>query len=685
MIKHKIYGALMLGLIGLSLAGCSKKETVQSIGAEALEKLNDIQSINYSTKIDLELSSLVYGEKMKMTYTGDISTDRVLGTGEIHSFSDYSTQAFADRYSEQIESYVKAEGADYNQYATFDGNQFYKVKLTRNQDEDKVGPLGLVAYIIDESNTTDLTWDYIEGKKDNGYVITSIATGNYLKYIVDKTSMSGLIDFKNNLNDKVVAYTTLKLDKNKALKSIKLDFKDTGDVFPSILGGMDQDSVESTMTHFSVDISFNNFNSVSEITLPEGAVNAVETDNINNFSVQVTSNEKVESETYNTVRVGNLKFEVPSNWEELKSGIYKDMFSSGGHGTASKEYKHMYSTSVMKFTGGISLFDWEGKSSLGIVPDSTVNNTDATDTTETAQESEAVETEVANETSESGESTEDVAPIFEIEAKKYLDAKLEAVKTDYDSITLIDGEVPYIIGNKEADGNKSYAIYLTDGRDEFEILVTFDDSNLYKDYYTESLNHLLGSLKLLIDTEEDENYVKVEETAPEKPEISTENTLDNILGSQANPYKLNDVVSINIIDMSTGNIATENIKVSGVLKDKIIVGQKIKEHESKTKESLAEYTSIQLVQFSVSSSGYSYTEDNKLPFNLKADVLKDGKVVESITGTTPLGMTEMTLSENDKESDFIFAYDIDDISHSLVRITYADPDLGDTEVYIELN
>lgn len=672
-------------LICASLVGCSKKETVESIRNEMIEQINNIKSVNYSTDIDLELTSLVYGEKMKMMYKGTVSTDRLIDTGELHSFSDYSTQAFDDKYSEQIESYVKLEGNNYKQYSTFDGQQYYWLGSNRNQDEDKYGPLKLADYILDESKTTDLDWEYINGKKDDGYIVTSIVKGDYIRYVVDKTSMSGLIDFKNSLNEIVTANATLRLDKNKVIKSIELSFRDTGNLFPSIIGGMDKDSVESTMEHFSVKIYFDALNNITEIVLPENTADAVETDNITNFSVQVTSNEKVESETYNTVRVGNLKFEVPSNWEEIKSGVFTDTFSSGGHKTASKEYKHTYSTSVMKFTGGKSVFNWEGQSELGLVPDKTVDIINPAEENLEQKEEDLV-AEVTDSTSET-ESVEDIelAPVFEIEPKKYLEAKLESVKGEYDSITLIEGDVSYIIGNKESDNIKQYGVYLTDGRDEYEILVTFDHSNLYKDYYDESLTHLLNSFKLLVGTTEDENYKELKEEEPDKPEVNTNTTVDNIIGSQANPYKLGDTININIIDMSTGNIASEAIKVNGVLKDKIIVNQKIKEHENKTGDDLSEYTSIQLVQFSVATSGYSYTDDTHLNFSLNTEIVKDGKVYKSITDDSPLGMTEMILTENDRENEFTMAYDIDNISHSLIKITYADPDLGDTEIYITLN
>lgn len=661
-MKKVLTGIILVCAAGALLVGCSKKETTDSIYTELSEKTSGISSINYDTNIQLELESNVYGEKMRMMYKGSISTDRLLGTSEIHSFSDYSTQAFEDKYSEQIETFIKSDGSTYTQYSTFDGKQYYKLGSKREQDDDKVGPLGLFKYIFDSANTTDLSWEYINGKKENGYIVSSIMTGDFLKYTIDKTSMKGLVDFKNTLNEKVSAKAVLNLDKDKNPKSLKLTFKDTGNTFPTILGGMDKDSVETEMKEFVIDISFNTINGISEIVLPEETANAVETDNLDNFSVQVTQNEKLESETYHKYKAGNLGYEIPSNWEKTTAGIIKDLYSSGGKPTVKKEYKHMYSTSTISLIGGRPVFNSDGTNEYGLTPDEN------------------------NENEDSGENTEETQVVFKIDPRVYLEAKLEALKSEYEGITLIDTNIPYIIGNKTEDGYKVYGLYICDGADYFDITVHFDDSNLYKDYYDETLNHLIESLELLAGTEEDENYIKVEETEPERPEITTDlNDGDNLMGTEKNPYKFGEPVTFNIIDMSTGNIATETLRIKGILDDKIIVNQKLKEHAVQTGKDLSEDADgIKLLQFVVSTSNYSYTDESKLSTEFNLSLAKDGKEVKNITNNIPLGMTEMVMTENDKEYDFIMAFKVESLDGQLIKLTYADPDLGDTSIYMEI-
>lgn len=641
-----------VALTATSLVGCAKKETFETIGNDVSANLSKITFVNYTTDVDLELTSQLYGEKLRMTYEGSIGTDRVIGTSEIHSFSDSNTLMFDDKYGEMVECYLIKEGDKYKQYASFDGVQYYWTGVERNSDDDSSGPLGVVPYIFGDSGVTEKNWSYINGKNNSdGYLLSSEVSGSYLKYAIDSANRTGLIDFNASLDEVVKAKVDLELDKDKMIKTMKIQFKDTGNLFPSILGGMDQDDIESKMEHFSVNISFDAINSATGVELPDAAKEAIETDNINQFSLQVTKSEKVDYETSNEVRVGNLETQLSSNWEEISSGAVAGSTSIGGKQTSIKKFNHSYSTSSITLTGGVALFDTTGANGLGL---------------------KAIVREDGK---------------MYLDTKEYLNTKLASIKSNYDNAMVIDTDVPYIIGSKQDEsGGRTYKIIVTDGYDEYTIDVVFDNSSLYEEYYDKSLDNMVNSFKILADTDKDENYTAVvEETQPEKPEVNESSESESsIVGSENNPYPFGSAAVIRIVDMATGNISNESISIKGILEDKIIVGQKIKEHNTKVGDNIPADGSIKLIQMAVSTDGYSYSEENKLNFKLNATLEHNGKSLGNETGGIPLGHKDMELTENTVENEFIMAFSVATINDYVMKITYTDPDLGDTEIFMSI-
>lgn len=672
--KGVLVSVIMAGTLA-SLVGCQKKITVDTINSEYYTYMNGISSVQYSAKTDLDLSSVIYGEKFEMSWDSVDKIDRMLSTGDLASVRNVSAKALENTYSESVTNYVTGG----KRYATYDGSAFFVTDYNAAPEVSK-GPLRIIDEIMSDANKSLSTQTgELNGVMCN--MITGTLTGPYLPYLFDDVNMTGLLDFKSQIDKEIkINYYLYTSMEDKHPVQLALSIKNCESLLEPIVAGMDSSNSENTETDvelFDVIYNFTAFNQINAIVLPDGASNATETDNIDSLSLSAVESSKLDSEANRDVKIGGFTIQLPDSWSpvDVVGVTAYDGADSTGKAYKVTRLKHKFSESYVQIYNPVTLDKLVDKLSDGGI-----------DTTGFAEAVEAdTETAVEAVVETATEYTYNTDLIKEGVVQYYS-------KQDYDSVG-IDGNPSYIMSTK-GDSQKEY-IFIIIGDGEFvEVKVSLDGAELYRDYYDTVVANLASTFgyakqSLVVDNTQfgEQTLTEAEiETTPGDGESGTDSSVDALSGTIRNPYAVNEQILMKGIDLSSGNIINEYAVIKSINTDKLLVSQKLKESGLTTDGDAA------LVNIVITTDKVKHTDTSELDLIMTVSLVdKDGNDIGAkLNDGKPLNkeLQDGIIFTSDNETkQVVFAFEMPenfDETSDMLKIQYNDPDLGDRSVYAKL-
>ena len=636
----------------VSLTGCKEQITVDSINSGYYTFMNGVSAVQYSADTDLDLSAIIYGEKFEMSWDSTDKIDRVLATGDLASSRDVEAKALENEYEEKVTNYVTGG----KRYATYNGTAFFVTDYESASAVSK-GPLRVIDDIMsDEDRSLSNQTGELNGVMCN--MITGSLTGPYIPYLFDDVNMTGLLDFKSQIDKDITIdyylYTSME-DKHPVQLAIALEGCES--LLQPIVAGMDTSNSVTTETEvkkFEVIYNFSGFNHINAIVLPDGVANATEKDNIDSLSLSAVQSSKLDSEIYRDIKVGGFSTQIPDSWEPvdvLSTEKYEGTDVNGKYYKVTR-LKHKFSGSYLQLFNPVTLDVLVNKLADGGI---------------------------------------DTSEFLIADTEEYnMDLIKEGIvqyysKLDYDTVR-IDGEPNYIMSSK-GDIQKEY-IFIILGDGEFiEIKASLDGSELYREYYDEVIINVANTFGYSQIKQDMEVEVEITETEPsEDTEISEGVTTEVITGTVRNPYKVNEKIMMKGIDLSSGNIINEYAVIKSINTDKILVSQKLKESGLKSDKEAA------LVNIVISTDKVKYTDESKLDLIMTLSLVdKDGNDTGAkLNDGKPLNkeLQDGIIFESDNETkQVVFAFEMPENFNAetdLLKIQYNDPDLGDRSIYAKL-
>ena len=641
----------------LGLAGCGKEVTVASLQSDYNSFVSANSSVIYNTDTKINLTSNIYGEDFKMNWDSHDSTERLIGTGDYHTYREVKAKAFEDELSERVDNTII--GGD--RYTTYDGTNYFKTKYESNPTD---GVLDVVEQIFGDSSARVTT-------NDTGNVISGKMEGPYLPYLFDRTSMTGLLDFKSQTDKPVKAKYTLTLDKKTAAPTkLLINLEDTVSIMSEVITGMSNDSgsVKTTVENFEITYTFKEFKADSSIIVSDAMASASEVDNIDELSVMAVSKDSVEGEASQDIQIAGYKFSLSDAWKPV------DVPGLKGYDTPAADGKN-YSVTRLKYQWSEAKIDIMNPASY----ESLEAELEGTSASESSNESEAA-----------GETTEDADMAWNIEelASKQVNADMEL---GYDSVYIDnDASQRYVMSSK-GDAKKEYKFTVFGENDFLRFNVTTDGSELYADYYTEMISKIAETVKYVgYKTEEpveepetSAGYTSTSET--EAPEETTA-SVEQLIGTAKNPYNAKDTIQMKGIDLTSGNIVTETAVVINMNTDKILVEQKLKQAGITADGDAA------IVSIKVTAENVKHTSESSVVLDMHVGLAdaEGNQIGKLLNDGSPLGAEyadgiEFTQDNESKTLTFVFNVPDDfDTSSHLLQIRYNDPDLGDRNIFVRL-
>lgn len=650
--KKVLAGMILAGAVA-SLTGCKEQITVDSINSEYYTFMNGVSSVQYSADTDLDLSAIIYGEKFEMSWDSTDKIDRVLATGDLASSRSVEAKALENEYEEKVTNYVTGG----KRYATYNGTAFFVTDYEAASAVSK-GPLRVIDDIMSDSNRSlSSKTGELNGVMCN--MITGSLTGPYIPYLFDDVNMTGLLDFKSQIDKNITIdyflYTSME-DKHPVQLAIALE--DCESLLQPIVAGMDTSNSVTTETEvgkFEVIYNFSGFNHINAIVLPDGVANATEIDNIDSLSLSAVESSKLDSEVYRDIKVGGFSTQLPDSWEPVD---VVGVTAYNGTDVNGKSYKvtrlkHKFSGSYIQMFNPVTL--------------------------------DVLIDKIAEGGIETGEFVNAETGEFNLELIKEGIVQYYT-KLDYDTVR-IDGEPNYIMSSK-GDNQKEY-IFIILGDGEFiEIKANLDGSELYKDYYDEIIINVANTFKYEKVSEEVDNTEVETETDVSEPDAddNTDPSIEALTGTVRNPYEVNEKILMKGIDLSSGNIINEYAVIKSINTDKILVSQKLKESGITSDKEAA------LVNIVITSDNVSYTEDSQLDLIMKLSLVdEDGNDIGAkLNDGKPLNkelQDGIVFTSDNETKQVVFAFEMPDNFNEdtdLLKIQYNDPDLGDRSLYVKL-
>jgi hypothetical protein len=663
----------------LGLAGCGKEVTVASLQSDYNSFVSANSSVIYNTDTKINLTSNIYGEDFKMNWDSHDSTERLIGTGDYHTYREVKAKAFEDELSERVDNTII--GGD--RYTTYDGTNYFKTKYESNPTD---GVLDVVEQIFGDSSARVTT-------NDTGNVISGKMEGPYLPYLFDKTSMTGLLDFKSQTDKPVKAKYTLTLDKKTAAPTkLLINLEDTVSIMSEVITGMSNDSgsVKTTVENFEITYTFKEFKTDSSIVVSDAMASASEVDNIDELSVMAVSKDSVEGEASQDIQIAGYKFSLSDAWKPV------DVPGLKGYDTPAADGKN-YSVTRLKYQWSEAKIDIMNPASYESL-EAELEGTSASESSESVEASESEAVNGAGETSsgtssgtsEAGEATEDVGMTWNIEelASKQVNADMEL---GYDSVYIDnDASQRYVMSSK-GDAKKEYKFTVFGENDFLRFTVTTDGSELYADYYTEMISKIAETVKYVgYKTEEpvEEPETSAGDASTNETEAPEETTapVEQLIGTAKNPYNAKDTIQMKGIDLNSGNIVTETAVVMNMNTDKILVEQKLKQAGITADGDAA------IVSIKVTAENVKHTSESSVVLDMHVGLAdaEGNQIGKLLNDGSPLGAEyadgiEFTQDNESKTLTFVFNVPDDfDTSSHLLQIRYNDPDLGDRNIFVRL-
>lgn len=655
-MKHitKLTPAIILSI--LALTACGGGNSKEAIASKYAEFIGGASSVAYNVTTDLDMQSTIYGEDFKMSWDSTDKITRILSTGDFATERKIDAKALENDYNESLSNYIVGG----ERYTTYDGSAFFKTEYTMDSTLSR-GILNIIDQIVSSENTA-VNSGTVEVDKVKCLLETGTIKGAYLPYIFDKVNMTGLIDFKT-MTDKEVTVDYMLYLNEKTKQPVKLDLqlRDIDGLLTDVVSGIKNDSsnVETDVNTFTVTYLFTEYNTVNAIELPSGANNAVEQKNIDDLSISATGTDKLDTEKNRKVNVAGFTFQVSDKWEP------RDVMLDGYDGVASDGNR--YKVTRLGYSLSEAKIDITNPVSVQLLVDeiakSGIDTSDCLNVD--AEDSENVTFNIDNIASK------------EVD---YMDAN--GYSADY----LDGGKVKYIMGTK-GDTKKEYQMVVFGGTDFVKITFTTDGSELYKDYYDETLTSLIESL----DYKAPEKAIEIEITETEsdnteETEAETTEAVEEIRGTVKNPYESKEQIEMRGIDLNSGNIVNEYAVVNSINTDKIIVEQKLKQTGIDTDKNAA------VVNVTITTDKVKYTDDSTVDLEMQVSLVdKDGKQVGSLLNDgKPINkeFENGIIFDGDNQSKKVtFAFEMtDDFDEDkdMLKIQYNDPDLGNRDLYIKL-
>ena len=634
---------LILTAISIAvLTGCGSKGQ-DGISKSYYKFINSATSVDYSVEIDADYASTDTGITDEITLNSKSDIQRILSTGDLHDkrSTEYNFKGTED--SESAENYVVAG----KRYTTFDGYSFFTSNYSMDQQTVK-GPFAVLDQIMGdkEANTSDSTFD-----ENKAIEMQGTLKGPYIPYLIDDIDMSGILNFKQ-LKDKEISidYEVYLDTKNKKPLGLVINCKDgMPDVLNEMVNGQNSSAIIA-INKFRITYKFNDYNSINSIELPEGAATAKELDNIDSMSKSLVDNTSLENVTITKVNLGNFSFDIYSSWIKTDDLVKNAKYKAGDANNK------VYSDTKYKFANGESYI--------------------------TAYNPSVFNELYRNITGESPEEDVDADTVAKLVLDKYSDDGYEIMDIP------ADGEIPrHILASENNSDTKTskYDIFII-GEDEFlEIEFSLAGDELYQEDYKNAVSKVLDSMRYNPEEIEEKPSPIEEETKEDeskKPGEGTEEP-EALKGTIKNPYKYTDIIDIAGIDITSANTVTEHIKVKNFTADKILAEQKLKSLGIESNGDAA------LVVLEMSVDKLKYTTESTLTMNLEMELVdrEGNQIGEKLHDGKSVDNDDMTFTEDNEKMTASFVFNLPDNfdkKDGLLQLTYMDMNLGQKNVYIEL-
>ena len=622
--------ALLMILIVVKLV-TNKKENIDTVKEDMYNYLQEVKFAEFSSVTKVKLNTQLYGEKVSMETIAKSSGIRELGNGNHFYSKNFENTDATGVSTYKYETYL-LNGIS---YISYDGDTYYNTDKKYNTEYPK-GIVSLIEDLCKSANSLKLNSNTGEINGEQCYnVYGTIEDADYIKYLMDSAEMEGLLDFSHYGGWGVRVDIDLYINqKTKKPVYLFLEIKKAGKVFAEVLTGESGSGLDVNVTEFTVSYDFTEFHSSGDLSFDESS--SIKVDNINKDSSKMTESEEIYIEEFKYVTNYDILMPVSYMWDSISA----------------LSYKHKYSTSKLM----IEHKSYEELLSLEM---------------EAESEGELETGENELETGEGDLETSEQIDLVSM-AVEYVDENLR--RNGYSNVVHIEDKITYTIAEKDKSKNYVITVFGNGGIVSFNYM--FDDSELYSQYYSDIITKTLSLIDMQDTTALETQIEEPTEVADEENNNKPAENYTYEKGHKRNPYTVDELISSNIADLSTGNMAVLNIVYTGAVTDKIIIEQKLNEHKNKTGKEIDYEGKMVLVQMEFSTSNFNYTDENNVSLeDIKvygAEILNEGKPLSK-------NNDELVIYENNKVYSFTYVIDNDG---DTFNVSYVDPNLGNRELYI---
>lgn len=255
------------------LSGCGENVTAESLMQDAAEKMAGINSMTGVYDMDMAMEISQSGVSMNVDTSMNMDFETTVEPSALHGTATVDVGMLG--LSMEMEMYTMMEGEQAVSYTRM-GDQWMKQSVDMPESAASSNMVLDLDNLFGENPELTLQDDTEEENGEEVYVITGSVSAEDLNMdefneIMGSVNGAGLEDLGLDLSGLQMDVTLTVYKDSHLPASLSMKSSGEGDVFT-----MDVEGVEAALTSLSYDMTFEEYDTVDEIVLPEEAEGAVD-------------------------------------------------------------------------------------------------------------------------------------------------------------------------------------------------------------------------------------------------------------------------------------------------------------------------------------------------------------------------------------------------------------------------
>ena len=256
-----------------ALSGCGENVTAESLMQDAAEKMAGINSMTGVYDMDMAMEISQSGVSMNVDTSMNMDFETTVEPSALHGTATVDVGMLG--LSMEMEMYTMMEGEQAVSYTRM-GDQWMKQSVDMPESAASSNMVLDLDNLFGENPELTLQDDTEEENGEEVYVITGSVSAEDLNMdefneIMGSVNGAGLEDLGLDLSGLQMDVTLTVYKDSHLPASLSMKSSGEGDVFT-----MDVEGVEAALTSLSYDMTFEEYDTVDEIVLPEEAEGAVD-------------------------------------------------------------------------------------------------------------------------------------------------------------------------------------------------------------------------------------------------------------------------------------------------------------------------------------------------------------------------------------------------------------------------